>query len=67
MSTAPSDPISRGEDSSLILVLVPWPVFVIVSGGRTNKRSRMDPMIVGKSENDRPVAQGPPRNACRPR
>ena len=36
----------------------PWPVCTTVSPG--SRGSRIDSMIVGKSEYERPVAPGPP-------
>jgi PAS domain S-box-containing protein len=49
-----------------IVVLSPWPVWTTVSGSRTSRRSRIEAMIVPKSEKDRPVAPGPPENRVSP-
>ena len=49
-----------------MLVSSPWPVWTIVSSGSVSSRSRIDAMIVGKSEYDLPVAPGPPLNSVSP-
>ena len=49
-----------------IVVPSPCPVCTVVSAGSANSLSRIDPMIVGKSENERPVAPGPPENRVSP-
>ena len=48
------------SDSAAMVVSVPWPVWTTVSRGRVSRRVRIDSRIVGLSENDRPVAPGPP-------
>jgi MFS family permease len=56
----------RWGASAPIVVSDPWPVWTIVSGARTSSRSRIEPMMAPKSENERPVAPGPPANKVSP-
>ena len=49
-----------------MLVVSPWPVYTTVSAGSVPSRPEIDCRIVGKSENDRPVAPGPPENRVSP-
>ena len=57
---------SRSGASWPIVVLSPWPVCTIVSGGSVSSRARIDSTIVGKSLKLRPVAPGPPQNNVSP-
>src|SRR5690606_3368024 len=57
---------SRCGASAPMVVLSPWPVRTSVSGGRVSSRSRIESMIVGKWEYERPVAPGPPWNRVSP-
>jgi hypothetical protein len=52
--------------SSPIVVSSPCPVRTRVSGASTSRRVLIDSMIVGKSDQERPVAPGPPRNRVSP-
>src|SRR6201996_5849878 len=49
-----------------MLVVSPCPVYTTVSPGSLPSRPEIDCRIVGKSENDRPVAPGPPENKVSP-
>jgi len=57
---------SRCGASSRIDVSSPCPVRTRVSGGSWSSRDLIDSMIVGKSDQDRPVAPGPPRKSVSP-
>ena len=49
-----------------MVVSSPCPGSTLVLSGRVSSRSRIDSMMVGKSENERPVAPGPPWNSVSP-
>ncbi len=49
-----------------MVVSSPWPVRTFVSGGSVSRRSRIESMIVGKWEYERPVAPGPPLKRVSP-
>lgn len=57
---------SRCGASAARVVDGPWPVCTMVFGDSTKRRSRIEAMRVGKSENDRPVAPGPSLNNVSP-
>jgi hypothetical protein len=57
---------SRCGASSPIDVSSPCPVRTRVSDGSTSSRVVIDSMIVGKSDQERPVAPGPPRKSVSP-
>src|SRR5580693_6676637 len=49
---------SRCGASVPMVVLSPWPVWTTVPASSTNRRSRIEVIMVPKSEKDRPVAPG---------
>ena len=49
-----------------MVVSSPWPGCTTVSSGSVSNRELMESMMVGKSENERPVAPGPPLNSVSP-
>ena len=56
----------RWGRSAPMVVSGPWPVWITVAGSSTNSRSRIESMMVPKSEKDRPGGARPPANKVSP-
>ena len=57
---------SRWGRSVPMVVLRPWPGRTTVSSGSAKRRSRIESMIVAKSDSGQPVRPGPPGKRVSP-